>query len=128
MKAYTTRVGGGPFPTELNDATGEQLRQRGAEFGSVTGRPRRTGWLDLPALRYAVRVNGLDGLALTKMDVMTGLDDLYVCTEYEVKSATTASGSRTTRDFPHRRAGARRAGVHPHRRLEGGARRGKDAG
>jgi adenylosuccinate synthase len=103
VKAYTTRVGGGPFPTELNDAVGEQLRQRGAEFGSVTGRPRRTGWLDLPALRYAVRVNGLDGLALTKMDVMTGLDDLYVCTEYKVKSVTavtSGSGSRTTRDFP----------------------------
>ena len=73
------------------------MRTRGAEFGSVTGRPRRTGWLDLPALRYAVRVNGLDGLALTKMDVLTGLDDLYVCTEYRV---TTKAGSRTTRDFP----------------------------
>lgn len=97
VKAYTTRVGSGPFPTELNDAMGERLRQRGAEFGSVTGRPRRTGWLDLPALRYAVRVNGLDGLALTKMDVLTGLDEVYVCTEYRVGDG---SAARTTRDLP----------------------------
>ncbi len=83
VKAYTTRVGGGPFPTELNDATGERLRKVGDEFGSVTGRPRRTGWLDLPALRYAVRVNGLDGLALTKMDVLTGLDEIKVCVRYK---------------------------------------------
>jgi adenylosuccinate synthase len=83
VKAYCTRVGGGPFPTELTDDTGERLRQRGAEFGSVTGRPRRTGWLDLPALRYAVRVNGLDGLALTKLDVLTGLDTVHVCVGYE---------------------------------------------
>jgi adenylosuccinate synthase len=93
VKAYTTRVGGGPFPTELNDATGERLRKRGNEFGSVTGRPRRTGWLDLPALRYAVRVNGLDGLAVTKLDVMTGLDELKICTAYR-------TGGRTTEDFP----------------------------
>jgi adenylosuccinate synthase len=84
VKAYTTRVGGGPFPTELNDATGERLRQRGGEFGSVTGRPRRTGWLDLPALRYAVRVNGLDGVAFTKLDVLTGLDELKICVAYKV--------------------------------------------
>jgi adenylosuccinate synthase len=93
VKAYCTRVGGGPFPTELTDETGERLRKRGAEFGSVTGRPRRTGWLDLPALRYAVRVNGLDGLALTKLDVLTGLDEIKVCTAYR-----TASG--TSEDFP----------------------------
>jgi adenylosuccinate synthase len=82
-KAYCTRVGGGPFPTELNDAIGERLRKTGDEYGSVTGRPRRTGWLDLPALRYAVRVNGLDGLALTKLDVLTGIDPIQVCTRYE---------------------------------------------
>jgi adenylosuccinate synthase len=74
VKAYCTRVGGGPFPTELRRRRRAALRKRGDEFGSVTGRPRRTGWLDLPALRYAVRVNGLDGLALTKLDVLTGLD------------------------------------------------------
>jgi adenylosuccinate synthase len=86
-------VGGGPFPTELTDDVGERLRKRGDEFGSVTGRPRRTGWLDLPALRYAVRVNGLDGIALTKLDVLTGLDEIKVCVGYR-----TAGG--TTRDFP----------------------------
>jgi adenylosuccinate synthase len=82
-KAYATRVGAGPFPTELDDSDGRHLREVGAEFGSVTGRPRRTGWLDLPALRYAARVNGLDGLALTKLDVLTGLERIRVCVAYE---------------------------------------------
>ncbi len=82
-KAYTTRVGAGPFPTELGNAEGDHLREVGAEFGSVTGRPRRTGWLDLPALRYAARVNGFDGIALTKLDVLTGLDKLKVCVAYD---------------------------------------------
>lgn len=85
-KAYTTRVGGGPFPTELSDADGEHLRDAGAEFGAVTGRPRRTGWLDLPALRYAARVNGIDGLALTKLDVLTGLERILVCVSYDTPS------------------------------------------
>jgi adenylosuccinate synthase len=89
VKAYTTRVGGGPFPTELHDAVGERIRTIGAEFGSVTGRPRRTGWLDLPALRYAVAVNGLDGLALTKLDVLTGLDEVKVCVAYDTPSGRT---------------------------------------
>ena len=93
VKAYCTRVGGGPFPTELTDATGERLRKRGDEYGSVTGRPRRTGWLDLPALRYAVRINGLDGLALTKLDVLTGLDTLQVCVAYDTPHGR-------TEDFP----------------------------
>ncbi len=88
-KAYCTRVGGGPFPTELHDEAGERLRKKGDEFGSVTGRPRRTGWLDLPALRYAVRVNGLDGLALTKLDVLTGQGDLKVCVAYETPRGVT---------------------------------------
>ena len=74
-KAYTTRVGGGPFPTELNDETGERLRKVGDEFGATTGRPRRCGWLDGVVLRYAARVNGLWGLALTKLDVLSGLED-----------------------------------------------------
>jgi adenylosuccinate synthase len=82
-KAYTTRVGAGPFPTELSDADGVHLREAGAEFGSVTGRPRRTGWLDIPALRYAARVNGFDGLALTKLDVLTGLSRIKVCVAYD---------------------------------------------
>jgi len=89
VKAYTTRVGGGPFPTELHDEIGERIRKIGAEFGSVTGRPRRTGWLDLPALRYAVRVNGLDALALTKLDVLTGLDEVKVCVAYETSQGRT---------------------------------------
>ena len=78
-KAYTTRVGGGPFPTELGGEAGEALRRQGAEFGATTGRPRRCGWLDLPALRYAARVNGMTSIALTKMDVLTGLERLEVC-------------------------------------------------
>jgi adenylosuccinate synthase len=81
-KAYCTRVGAGPFPTELSNDVGERLRKKGDEFGSVTGRPRRTGWLDIPALRYAVRVNGLSGLALTKLDVLTGLAELEMCVAY----------------------------------------------
>jgi adenylosuccinate synthase len=92
-KAYCTRVGAGPFPTELHDEVGERIREAGDEFGSVTGRPRRTGWLDLPALRYAVRVNGFDGLALTKLDVLTGLEKLKVCVAYDTPSGR-------TRDFP----------------------------
>jgi adenylosuccinate synthase len=88
-KAYATRVGGGPFPTELFDATGNKLREDGAEFGSVTGRPRRTGWLDLPAIRYAARVNGLDGLAVTKLDVLTGHPKLKVCVAYQTPNGRT---------------------------------------
>jgi adenylosuccinate synthase len=82
-KAYCTRVGSGPFTTELTGEIGERLRKAGDEFGSVTGRPRRTGWLDIPALRFAVRVNGLRGLAVTKLDVFTGLRELSICVGYE---------------------------------------------
>ncbi|WP_437484435.1 adenylosuccinate synthase [Sorangium sp. So ce1014] len=92
-KAYCTRVGEGPFPTELGGALGERLRSVGGEYGSVTGRPRRTGWLDLPALRYAARVNGLDGIALTKLDVLTGMPELKVCVAYDTPSGR-------TREFP----------------------------
>jgi adenylosuccinate synthase len=88
-KAYATRVGAGPFPTELDDSDGVHLRQAGAEFGSVTGRPRRTGWLDLPALNYAARVNGIDGLALTKLDVLTGLSRIRVCVAYDTPTGRT---------------------------------------
>jgi adenylosuccinate synthase len=83
-KAYTTRVGGGPFPTELNDALGERLRKVGDEFGATTGRPRRCGWLDTVVLRYATRVNGLWGIALTKLDVLSGIETLRICTAYEL--------------------------------------------
>ncbi len=88
-KAYTTRVGSGPFPTALDDTDGRHLREAGAEFGSVTGRPRRTGWLDLPGLRYASRINGLDGLALTKLDVLTGLERIKVCVAYDTPEGRT---------------------------------------
>ena len=90
VKAYATRVGGGPFPTELTDATGEKLRADGAEFGAVTGRPRRTGWLDLPSIRYAARVNGLSELAVTKLDVLTGHTELQVCVAYDTPEGRTA--------------------------------------
>ena len=82
-KAYTTRVGGGPFPTELDNAIGERLRKAGGEFGAVTGRPRRCGWLDLPALRYARRVNGLTDLIVTKLDVLTGFETIDICVGYD---------------------------------------------
>jgi adenylosuccinate synthase len=84
VKAYTTRVGGGAFPTELSDAIGERLRKRGNEFGTVTGRPRRTGWLDLAVLRTSVMLNGLDSFALTKLDVLDEFEEIPVCTSYNV--------------------------------------------
>jgi adenylosuccinate synthase len=83
-KAYTTRVGGGPFPTELDNETGQRLRDAGAEYGSTTGRPRRCGWLDLVALRHAVAVNGLSELAITKLDVLSALPELEICVAYEL--------------------------------------------
>ena len=85
-KAYTTRVGMGPFPTELHDAQGDELRQKGGEFGATTGRPRRCGWLDLVALKHAVQINGATEIALTKADVLSGISGLSVCTAYRVKS------------------------------------------
>lgn len=82
-KAYTTRVGAGPFPTEIFDEVGERIRQVGGEYGTTTGRPRRCGWLDLPILRYAARINGLDEFALTKLDVLSGLERIKVAVAYE---------------------------------------------
>ena len=90
-KAYTTRVGNGPLVTELNDATGERLRSVGAEFGTVTGRPRRCGWLDALVLRYAARVNGMSGLTLTKLDVLTGLDKVCIAVGYKLASGKTVT-------------------------------------
>lgn len=83
-KAYTTRVGEGPFPTELLGELGEQMRQQGAEFGTTTGRPRRCGWLDAVILRYSAQINGLTHLALTKLDVLTGLPEIKICTGYQL--------------------------------------------
>ncbi len=92
-KAYVTRVGAGPFPTELNDGIGQKLRDEGHEYGTTTGRPRRCGWLDLVALRFAARVNGMDGLIITKLDVLDHFDEIKVAVAYEYEG-------ETIRDFP----------------------------
>ena len=84
FKAYCTRVGSGPFPTELNDETGELLRKKGSEFGATTGRPRRCGWLDLPALRYAIMINGVTRLFMMKSDILSGFSTIKVCSSYRV--------------------------------------------
>ena len=88
-KAYATRVGGGPFPTELTDALGEEIRQRGAEFGASTGRPRRCGWIDIVALKRAVAINGISGLCVTKLDVLDGLPSLKMCIGYRYRGKST---------------------------------------
>ena len=87
-KAYTTRVGGGPFPTELDNQIGEDIRARGFEFGAVTGRPRRVGWYDAVAMRRAVDINSLSGLALMKIDVLDGMEELCICTKYKLSDGT----------------------------------------
>lgn len=87
-KAYTTRVGKGPFPTELNDETGETIRNKGGEFGTTTGRPRRTGWFDAVIVRHSVRVNGLSSLAINKLDTLGGIGDLKVCVAYKKPDGT----------------------------------------
>jgi adenylosuccinate synthase len=94
FKAYCTRVGSGPFPSELHDQTGEQLRIQGQEFGSTTGRPRRCGWLDLPALKYAIMINGVTRLFMMKSDVLTGLGEIRVCKSYNING-------KTTRELPY---------------------------
>src|SRR2546423_14038168 len=87
-KAYVTRVGAGPFPTEIQGAAQERVRELGAEYGTVTGRERRCGWLDLVALRYAVRVNGITSLALTKLDVLSAFPELPVCVRYRLRDGS----------------------------------------
>ncbi len=89
FKAYCTRVGSGPFPTELNDETGEFLRKKGVEFGATTGRPRRCGWLDLPALRYAIMINGTTRLFMMKADILSGFSSVKVCTSYRINGRAT---------------------------------------
>ena len=89
VKAYCTRVGSGPFPTELLDATGEELRKKGSEYGATTGRPRRCGWLDLPALKYSIMINGATSLIMTKADVLSGFETVKVCTGYQVDGQLT---------------------------------------
>jgi adenylosuccinate synthase len=93
VKAYTTRVGSGPFPTELHDATGERMRAKGGEFGATTGRPRRCGWLDTVILKHSAAVNGFSGIVITKLDILDGLDTIKICTSYRYRG-------KTYRDMP----------------------------
>lgn len=101
VKAYTTRVGSGPFPTELEDQWGDWLRERGNEFGTTTGRPRRTGWFDAPIARYATRINGITDYVLTKLDVLTGLEEIPVCVGYEVDGVRMDEVPWSQSDFHH---------------------------
>ena len=94
-KAYTTRVGGGPFPTELDNEIGEKIRVAGNEFGTVTGRPRRCGWLDAVATRYSARISGVDSITIALLDVLTGFDELFICEAYDINGTV-------TRDLPAR--------------------------
>lgn len=87
VKAYSTRVGNGPFPTELNDSIGNKLREIGKEFGATTGRPRRCGWLDLVALKYSIEINGITEIALTKLDILSEFDEIKVCTSYNLNGS-----------------------------------------
>ncbi len=103
VKAYTTRVGAGPFPTELADESGEWLRSRGFEFGTTTGRPRRTGWFDAPIARYAQRINGVTDFVLTKLDVLTGLERIPVCVGYDVDGRRLDEVPVSQSDFHHAR-------------------------
>ena len=103
LKAYTTRVGEGPFPTELHDAHGEYLRKTGAEYGTTTGRPRRCGWLDTVVGRYATRINGVTDFVVTKLDVLTGLDTVPICVAYDVDGVRHDQMPMTQTDFHHAR-------------------------
>ena len=122
-KAYTTRVGEGPFPTELDDEVGAAMREVGHEYGTTTGRPRRCGWLDLLALKFACRVNGITHLAITKLDVLTGLPTLKVCTRYKVGEQGLRRVPLAPDRVPPRRAGLRGtaglAGRHHQSRCSG---------
>jgi adenylosuccinate synthase len=101
LKAYTTRVGEGPFPTELLDDSGEFLRKTGAEYGTTTGRPRRCGWIDTVVGRYATRINGVTDFLVTKLDVLTGLDQVPICVAYDVGGARFDEMPMSQSDFHH---------------------------
>ena len=101
IKAYTTRVGSGPFPTELFDEAGEYLREQGFEFGTTTGRPRRCGWYDAPIARYAARINGVTDFVLTKLDVLSGLEKIPVCVAYDVDGVRHDEVPVNQSDFHH---------------------------
>jgi adenylosuccinate synthase len=98
-KAYITRVGGGPFPTEALDATGDHIRKRGNEFGAVTGRPRRCGWFDTPLIRYTAAINGFDSMVVTKLDVLDELDEIPVCVAYDIDGVETTDMPATCREL-----------------------------
>ena len=98
-KAYTTRVGNGPMPTELSDETGERLRKEGNEFGTTTGRPRRCGWLDVVILKYTTMINGVDSLAITKLDVLSGLDEILICIGYKIDGAVVEKFPTTVQEL-----------------------------
>jgi adenylosuccinate synthase len=93
VKAYTTRVGAGPFPTEIKDSFGDAIREKGGEYGATTGRPRRCGWLDIVILRHSARINGLTGIAITKLDILDGLETIKICTSYK-------HNGKTYKEFP----------------------------
>jgi len=93
VKAYTTRVGAGPFPTEIKDSLGDAIREKGGEYGATTGRPRRCGWLDIVILRHSARINGLTGIAITKLDILDGLETIKICTSYK-------HNGKTYKEFP----------------------------
>ena len=101
VKAYATRVGSGPFPTELFDESGDYLRKQGFEFGTTTGRPRRCGWYDAPIARYAARINGVTDFVLTKLDVLSGLETIPVCVGYDVKGERFGEVPVNQSDFHH---------------------------
>ena len=101
VKAYTTRVGAGPFPTELHDESGEFLRSKGFEFGTTTGRPRRTGWYDAPIARYSARINGVTDFVMTKLDVLTGLETIPVCVAYDIDGVRVEEVPVSQSDFHH---------------------------
>ena len=98
-KTYTTRVGGGPFPTEALDAAGDEIRNRGHEFGSVTGRPRRCGWFDTPVLKYSAAINGFETMVVTKLDVLDELDEIPVCVAYSIDGKATTEMPATVREL-----------------------------
>jgi adenylosuccinate synthase len=98
-KAYITRVGGGPFPTEALDEAGERIRQRGKEFGAVTGRPRRCGWFDVPLLRYTAIINGFDSIVVTKLDVLDDFENIPVCVGYRIDGREVSDMPPTVREI-----------------------------
>ncbi len=108
IKAYSTRVGGGPFPTEQDNATGQHMRERGNEYGTVTRRPRRCGWFDAVAVRYTARLSGVDALAVMLLDVLSELDEIKICTAYEIDGRQVNVFPSHVEDLPRHSRSTRR--------------------